>query len=40
MEPTLRMSRIEMMPLMMEKSTMGTTMNLTRFKKIVPMGLM
>ena len=31
---------MEMMPHMMENSTMGTTMNFTRFRKMVPKGLM
>ena len=39
-EPTLRMSRMEMTPAMMEKKTSGVTIHLTRFRKIVPKGLM
>ena len=31
---------MEIMPHMMENSTMGTTMNFTRFRKMVPKGLM
>ena len=34
------MSFIEMTPQMMEKKTMGTTMNWMRFRKMVPKGLM
>ena len=40
MEPTLRMSRMEMTPAMIEKNTSGVTTHLMRFRKIVPKGLM
>ena len=40
MDPTFLTSFMEMMPHMMENSTIGTTINLIRFKKIVPNGLM
>ena len=39
MAPTFFISRMEMIPHMMENNTIGTTMNLSRFKKIVPNGL-
>ena len=39
-EPTRPMSCIEMTPEAMENSTMGTTMNFSRFRKIVPQGRM
>ena len=40
MLPTLRISFMEITPQMMEKNTIGTTMNLIRFRKIVPNGFM
>lgn len=39
MEPTLRISLMEMMPERMEKKTMGTTTNFSKFRKMVPKGL-
>ena len=38
-EPSFLMSPMEMMPAVMENRTMGTTMNLMRFRKMVPKGL-
>ena len=40
MAPTLRMSRMETTPAMIEKNTSGHTIHLIRFRKIVPKGLM
>ena len=40
MEPTFLISFMLIMPQTIENSTMGTTMNFSRFTKIVPMGLM
>ena len=40
MEPTFRISFMETTPAMIEKSTIGPTMNFTRFRKMVPKGLM
>ena len=37
--PTFEMSFIDRMPAMMEKSTSGNTMNFSRFRKMMPMGL-
>ena len=38
--PTVLISFKEMIPTMMVESTIGTTMNLIKFKKIVPKGFM
>ena len=40
MEPTLLMSFMEITPAAMENSTMGTTTNFSRFRKMSPQGLM
>ena len=40
MEPTFLISFMLIMPQTIENSTIGTTMNFSRFTKIVPMGLM
>lgn len=39
MDPTFLMSFMEITPLMIENKTTGTTINLTKFRNIVPKGL-
>ena len=38
-DPTFLMSFMEIIPHIMENSTIGTTMNFSKFRKIVPNGL-